>query len=77
MAPRKRKNGEPATALVEKVEAHGTIEVTLAESEPVKINNAHLREVKDALDGALIERTRDAYPPGPVQAEPSTRRAIT
>ncbi|EJU02387.1 hypothetical protein DACRYDRAFT_22049 [Dacryopinax primogenitus] len=52
MAPRKRKNGEPATAPVEKAEADGTIEVTLA-SEPVKINNAHLREVKDALDDAV------------------------
>ncbi|KZT60894.1 microsomal signal peptidase 25 kDa subunit [Calocera cornea HHB12733] len=56
MAAKKRRNGESSTAVdggavVPEIDQAGV--VALSETEPVKINNAHLREVKDALDDAI------------------------
>ncbi|KZO94190.1 microsomal signal peptidase 25 kDa subunit [Calocera viscosa TUFC12733] len=56
MAAKKRRNGEPsAPADVDTAVAKNapTDVIVLSDSEPVKINNAHMREIKDALDDAI------------------------
>jgi len=55
MAAKKRKSGEPtaAVAVDTAVVDDPTAVVVLPDYEPVKINNAHLREIKDALDDAI------------------------